>query len=55
MYKYAVDYSGWIYVEASSAEEAMQAASNILSAAMPYEFHDGDWEIVDCERVEGIE
>lgn len=49
MAKYAVDFSGWIYVDAENDGAAINAASEILSVALPYEFHGGDWEIENVE------
>jgi hypothetical protein len=52
MTRYSVDYEGWICVDADNPEEAMQKASDILSKALPYQFHGGDWELTNTEEDE---
>jgi len=47
--RYAIDFQGFIYVESDNIQDARQAGSDILSAALPYQFHDGNWEIIGVE------
>lgn len=49
MARFAVDYEGWIYVEAGSESEAQALASEILSVRHPYDEFGGDWEITGTE------
>lgn len=50
MPRYAIDFSAWIYVTEDNKETALQKASDIISDALPYNFHDGDWEITSIEE-----
>ena len=50
MTRFAVDYSGWMYVDAKDEQDAMSKVSWILSSALPYDFNGGDWEIVHVEE-----
>jgi len=48
--RYSVEYEGWICVDADSHQEAMNKASEILSEALPYQFHGGDWELTNTQE-----
>ena len=52
MPRFAIDFDAWIYVEAPNQVAAFQKASDIISDALPYNFHGGDWEIVSIEESE---
>jgi len=47
--RYAIDFHGFIYVDSDNQDSARQLGSDILSRAMPREFFDGVWEIVNVE------
>jgi len=47
--RYAIDFQGFIYVESDNQDDARQLGSDILSLAMPREFFEGVWEIVNVE------
>lgn len=49
MSRYAIGYEGYLYVDVDSEYNAAASGSDILSTALPYGFHDGDWEIVTIE------
>ena len=49
MPRYAIEYTGFFYLDVDSEYDAAANASDILSTALPYKFHDGDWEIVNIE------
>lgn len=49
MSRYAIEYAGYLYVDVDTEYDASANGSNILSTALPYGFHDGDWEIVNIE------
>ena len=49
MPRYAIEYTGFFYLDVDSEYDAAANASDILSTALPYRFHDGDWEIVTIE------
>ena len=52
MPRYAIDFSAWIYVTEDNRDTAFHKASDIISDALPYNFHDGDWEITTIEEIE---
>jgi hypothetical protein len=52
MPRYAIDVSAWIYVTADNRETAFHNASDIISDALPDNFHGGDWEITNIEESE---
>ena len=49
MTRYAIEYAGYLYVDVDTEYDASANGSDILSTALPYGFHDGDWEIVNVE------
>lgn len=49
MPRYAVEYEGYLYVDVDTEYDASANGSDILSAALPYGFHDGNWMIVNVE------
>jgi len=49
MTRYAIDYQGWLYLEATDRFDAMNKAMEFLSETIPYEWQGGDWEIINVE------
>ena len=43
--RYAIDYEGFIYVDADNIDQATQIGMEILSASHPYDHFGGDWEM----------
>ena len=52
MSRYVVTYEGFLYVESDNADDAWQLGEEILSAALPQDFHGGDWEIWEASKKE---
>lgn len=52
MTKWAIDFQGWLEVEASDSESAMLEASHILGSLMPSQLHEGYWEITGGTRLD---
>lgn len=50
MPRYAIDFQGYIYVDSEDEDSARQMGSDILSAALFFQFQDGEWEILNVEE-----
>ncbi len=51
--RYAIDYQGWLYVEATDEKDAMNKGLELLSDTLHYDYTRGeDWEITNVEAVD---